>query len=246
MLCLIARGRSNKRIALRARRGGEDGQDPRLPCAGQARALATARRRRCTPCGKGWSAEGPRPNSRWWRGRSAPSLLGMPTAIVTGASRGLGLALSRALAERGWRLVIDAREAGPLQAAAAQLPGATPHPRRRVRSEPPPRARRGRGRRDRPARQQRLAARAEPAARARRLPARRARAGLPRQRARPARADPARAAADRSSTSPPTPRSSPTRAGAATAPPRPRSSSSPRSSPPSSRSAASTRSTPAT
>jgi NAD(P)-dependent dehydrogenase (short-subunit alcohol dehydrogenase family) len=52
----------------------------------------------------------------------------MPTAIVTGASRGLGLALSRALAERGWRLVIDAREAGPLQAAAAQLPGASPIP----------------------------------------------------------------------------------------------------------------------
>jgi NAD(P)-dependent dehydrogenase (short-subunit alcohol dehydrogenase family) len=46
----------------------------------------------------------------------------MPTAIVTGASRGLGLALSRALAERGWRLVIDAREAGPLEAAAAGLP----------------------------------------------------------------------------------------------------------------------------
>jgi NAD(P)-dependent dehydrogenase (short-subunit alcohol dehydrogenase family) len=46
----------------------------------------------------------------------------MPTAIVTGASRGLGLALSRALAERGWRLVIDAREAGPLAAAAAELP----------------------------------------------------------------------------------------------------------------------------
>ena len=52
----------------------------------------------------------------------------MPTAIVTGASRGLGLALSRALAERGWRLVIDAREAGPLEAAAAQLTGATPIP----------------------------------------------------------------------------------------------------------------------
>jgi NAD(P)-dependent dehydrogenase (short-subunit alcohol dehydrogenase family) len=32
------------------------------------------------------------------------------TAIVTGASRGLGLALARALASRGWRLVIDARE----------------------------------------------------------------------------------------------------------------------------------------
>jgi NAD(P)-dependent dehydrogenase (short-subunit alcohol dehydrogenase family) len=49
----------------------------------------------------------------------------MPTAIVTGASRGLGLALARALAERGWRLVIDARETGPLQDAAAELARST-------------------------------------------------------------------------------------------------------------------------
>ena len=34
-----------------------------------------------------------------------------PVAIVTGASRGLGLALARSLAERGWRLVVDARGA---------------------------------------------------------------------------------------------------------------------------------------
>jgi NAD(P)-dependent dehydrogenase (short-subunit alcohol dehydrogenase family) len=52
----------------------------------------------------------------------------MPTAIVTGASRGLGLALSRALAPRGWRLVLDAREAGPLEAAAAEIPGAVALP----------------------------------------------------------------------------------------------------------------------
>src|SRR4051794_5654649 len=45
----------------------------------------------------------------------------MPTAIVTGASRGLGLELSRALAERGWRLVVDAREPEPLEAARAEL-----------------------------------------------------------------------------------------------------------------------------
>jgi NAD(P)-dependent dehydrogenase (short-subunit alcohol dehydrogenase family) len=45
----------------------------------------------------------------------------MPTAIVTGASRGLGLALAGALAERGWRLVIDAREAGTLNEAATRL-----------------------------------------------------------------------------------------------------------------------------
>jgi NAD(P)-dependent dehydrogenase (short-subunit alcohol dehydrogenase family) len=42
------------------------------------------------------------------------------TAIITGASRGLGLALARALAERGWRLVIDARE---LRAVPGELSG---------------------------------------------------------------------------------------------------------------------------
>ena len=49
----------------------------------------------------------------------------MPTAIITGASRGLGLALAKALAERGWRLVIDAREAGTLNEVAAELPDVT-------------------------------------------------------------------------------------------------------------------------
>ena len=45
----------------------------------------------------------------------------MKTAIVTGASRGLGLALARALAERRWRLVLDARGAEELDAARAEL-----------------------------------------------------------------------------------------------------------------------------
>ena len=49
----------------------------------------------------------------------------MPTAIVTGASRGLGLALARALAERGWRLVIDARDPDALAAARAELAALT-------------------------------------------------------------------------------------------------------------------------
>ena len=49
----------------------------------------------------------------------APS--GTPVALVTGASRGLGLALARAVAERGWRLVIDARTASELAAAAEEL-----------------------------------------------------------------------------------------------------------------------------
>ena len=45
----------------------------------------------------------------------------MPTAIVTGASRGLGRALATALAERGWRLAIDARDGVALERAAAAL-----------------------------------------------------------------------------------------------------------------------------
>jgi NAD(P)-dependent dehydrogenase (short-subunit alcohol dehydrogenase family) len=49
----------------------------------------------------------------------------MPTAIVTGASRGLGLALAESLAERGWRLVIDARDGGALEQAAAGLKART-------------------------------------------------------------------------------------------------------------------------
>jgi NAD(P)-dependent dehydrogenase (short-subunit alcohol dehydrogenase family) len=49
----------------------------------------------------------------------------VPTAIVTGASRGLGLALARALAERGWRLVVDARAEAELEAARAELAALT-------------------------------------------------------------------------------------------------------------------------
>jgi NAD(P)-dependent dehydrogenase (short-subunit alcohol dehydrogenase family) len=45
----------------------------------------------------------------------------MRNALVTGASRGLGLALARALAERGWSLVIDARGAEGLEAARREL-----------------------------------------------------------------------------------------------------------------------------
>jgi len=43
------------------------------------------------------------------------------TALITGASRGLGLALARQLAIHGWNLIIDARGADALGAAHAAL-----------------------------------------------------------------------------------------------------------------------------
>jgi NAD(P)-dependent dehydrogenase (short-subunit alcohol dehydrogenase family) len=56
---------------------------------------------------------------------TAASSTAANTAIVTGASRGLGLALARALAQRGWRLTIDARAAEPLEAAREELAAIT-------------------------------------------------------------------------------------------------------------------------
>jgi NAD(P)-dependent dehydrogenase (short-subunit alcohol dehydrogenase family) len=47
----------------------------------------------------------------------------MPVAILTGASQGLGLALARALSERGWRVVVDARDGDALADAVGGLAG---------------------------------------------------------------------------------------------------------------------------
>ena len=41
----------------------------------------------------------------------------MPVAVITGASRGLGAAVAHALDERGWDVVVDARDADALAAA---------------------------------------------------------------------------------------------------------------------------------
>jgi NAD(P)-dependent dehydrogenase (short-subunit alcohol dehydrogenase family) len=48
-----------------------------------------------------------------------------PTILITGASRGLGLALARSRAQRGWTLVLDARGADALEAARAELARST-------------------------------------------------------------------------------------------------------------------------
>lgn len=45
----------------------------------------------------------------------------MPVAIVTGASRGLGLALARSLAADSWNLVVDARDPDALAEATRDL-----------------------------------------------------------------------------------------------------------------------------
>jgi len=52
-------------------------------------------------------------------------MFAMPTGIVTGASRGLGLALGRALDERGWRLIVDARGGDALDEAIGGLQNVT-------------------------------------------------------------------------------------------------------------------------
>ena len=49
-------------------------------------------------------------------------------ALITGGSKGLGRALARALAERGWRVVLDARNSAALDAVAAEIPSAVVAP----------------------------------------------------------------------------------------------------------------------
>src|SRR5215207_10291598 len=45
----------------------------------------------------------------------------MRTALITGATRGLGLELARELARRGWNLIIDGRDADRLRAVRDEL-----------------------------------------------------------------------------------------------------------------------------
>jgi len=63
----------------------------------------------------------------------------MPVALITGGSRGFGLALTRALAGRGWDVVVDARNApallgvtGELGASVTAIPGDVADPAHRL------------------------------------------------------------------------------------------------------------------
>jgi len=47
------------------------------------------------------------------------------TALITGASRGIGLACAQALASAGIRVILAARDAAKLEAASAAIPGST-------------------------------------------------------------------------------------------------------------------------
>jgi NAD(P)-dependent dehydrogenase (short-subunit alcohol dehydrogenase family) len=53
---------------------------------------------------------------------SVANMTNSKNAVITGASRGLGLALAQGLAAEGWSLVIDARDAESLRYAALSLP----------------------------------------------------------------------------------------------------------------------------
>jgi NAD(P)-dependent dehydrogenase (short-subunit alcohol dehydrogenase family) len=75
------------------------------------------------PDGVGRTSDRVRSRARCAAHLAIPSVDGMADniALITGASRGFGRALARALARDGWKLIVDARDGHPLDALAREL-----------------------------------------------------------------------------------------------------------------------------
>ena len=177
MLRLLARGRSNKRIALELGVAEKTVKThvghvlAKLGLSDRTQAALYAVREGLGDCEGLRTAQVLGPIADGKRAAARRSVTAMPTAIVTGASRGLGLALAHALADRGWRLVIDARDGG--RARGGRAPAAPRGPTSsRVAGDVADAVHRAAlvaaaGGAHRPARQQRLDARPLPAPHAR-------------------------------------------------------------------------------
>src|SRR4051794_6463369 len=90
-----------------------------------ARLISHAARARCTGTGAVTGRDTAMDNERTQPlGLATDDVFGrapMRTALITGASRGLGRALAVELARRGWNLILDGRDAARLRSVRDEL-----------------------------------------------------------------------------------------------------------------------------